>query len=70
MISYEPLWETMKRQGATTYTLREKFGMSHATVQRLQRNQPVTTETLDRLCDILDCELWDIVRYTPNKMQG
>ena len=28
MISYAPLWETMKRQGATTYTLQVKGGIS------------------------------------------
>ena len=28
MISYEPLWQTMKRHGATTYTLQAKAGIS------------------------------------------
>jgi len=37
MICYDPLWETMKKQQTTTYTLRVKHNMSHATVQRLQR---------------------------------
>ena len=38
MIRYTPLWETMKKRGTTTYTLRVKEGMSHATVQRLQKD--------------------------------
>ena len=41
--------------------------MSHATVQRLQRNEPVTTHTLNKLCEILDCELSDIAEYVPDK---
>ena len=28
MISYDPLWETMRRKGATTYTLQVKGGIS------------------------------------------
>lgn len=28
MIVYTPLWETMRRRGVTTYTLREKYRIS------------------------------------------
>ena len=66
-IDYTPLWETMKQKKVTTYTLRVKHEMSHATVQRLQRNEPVTTHTLNKLCEILDCELSDIAEYVPDK---
>ena len=51
----------------TTYTLRFKHGMSHATVQRLQADMPVSTHTLNRLCEILDCRLEDIAVYIPDK---
>ena len=63
MIRYDPLWKTMAKKKATTYTLRVTFGMSHATVQRLQSNLPVTTHTLDKLCKSLDCRL-EAVSYT------
>jgi DNA-binding Xre family transcriptional regulator len=53
----------MQEKGVTTYTLRVKHTMSHATVQRLQRNQPVSTITLNRLCEILDCPLSDIAEH-------
>ena len=67
MIRYTPLWETMKKRGTTTYTLRVKEGMSHATVQRLQKDLPVSTLTLDRLCSILNCRIEDVVEYVPEK---
>lgn len=67
MICYNPLWETMKKRQVTTYTLRVKHNMSHATVQRLQRNQPVSTHTLDKLCRILNCQLDDIAKYIPDE---
>ena len=66
MIRYTPLWKTMAEQGATTYTLRFKHGMSHATVQRLQADMPVSTHTLDKLCTILNCRVEDIIEYVPN----
>lgn len=63
MIRYDPLWRTMAERGVTTYTLRFKFGMSHATVQRLQSNMPVSTHTLNRLCAILHCPLDQVAEY-------
>ena len=65
VIRYDPLWKTMAKKKATTYTLRVIFGMSHATVQRLQSNLSVTTHTLDKLCKSLDCRLEDIAEYVP-----
>lgn len=69
MIVYEPLWRTMAAQNVTTYTLRFKHGMSHATVQRLQANMPVSTHTLNKLCTILDCPLQDIAEYIPDEQE-
>ena len=66
MICYDPLWKTMQAQNATTYTLRVKYNMSHATVQRLQTNQPVSTHTLDKLCRVLNCRLEDVAEYIPD----
>lgn len=63
MIVYTPLWETMKQKGVTTYTLREKWNMSGSTVQRLKKNMSVSTNTLDDLCELLDCELSDVARH-------
>ena len=63
MIRYAPLWKTMAEKGVTTYTLRFKCGMSHATVQRLQKDMPVSTHTLDRLCKILGCGLNGVAEY-------
>ncbi len=67
MIHYAPLWKTMAEQKVTTYTLRFKYGMSHATVQRLQADMPVSTHTLDKLCMILNCRLEDVAEYVPDK---
>ena len=66
MISYEPLWKTMEEKGATTYTLQVKGLISSSTIRRMKAGQSVSTNTLDALCRILSCELWDIIAYTPD----
>ncbi|MBQ0038588.1 MAG: helix-turn-helix transcriptional regulator [Clostridiales bacterium] len=67
MISYAPLWETMQRKKATTYTLQVKGEISSSTVRRLKAGESVSTNTLDALCRVLQCELDDIVQYVPDE---
>ena len=65
MISYAPLWRTMKQRGVSTYTLISQYGFSRGTPDRLKQTRNVTTNTLDDLCRILDCEIGDVVEYIP-----
>ena len=67
MISYEPLWRTMKERGATTYTLQVKGEISSSTIRRLKANESVSTNTLEALCKILNCALNDIIEYLPDE---
>ena len=70
MISYDPLWKTMKDRGATTYTLQVKGQISSSTIRRLKAGDSVSTNTLDALCKILQCDLTDIVLYLPDEVQN
>ena len=63
MIVYTPLWETMKEKGITTYTLINKYNISSSTINRLRHNQGVTTQLIDDLCTILDCNVEDIIKF-------
>lgn len=65
MISYDPLWATMERKKASTYTLQNKGGISSSTIRRLKAGESVSTNTLDALCNVLDCTLSEIVEYVP-----
>jgi len=67
MVSYERLWEMMKLRGATTYTLQVKGGISSSTVRRLKEGASVSTNTLDALCKILNCDIPDIIQYIPDE---
>ncbi len=63
MISYEPLYKTMKEKGITTYKLINTYGISRSLIDRLKHNKPITTVTLNDLCAILDCKIEDILLY-------
>ena len=64
MISYDPLWQTMKNQGVTTYTLIYKMGFSAYTITNLKRNKSITMNTMEKLCKMLQCTPNDIVEFT------
>ena len=61
---HDRLWNTMAKQGISQYRL-GTLGIGHATLSRLKNNQPVNTETIDKLCAILDCKIEDIAEYKP-----
>lgn len=70
MISYAPLWKTMKARGATTYTLQIKGQISSSTIRRIKANESVSTNTLEALCKILGCTINDVIEYLPDPHSG
>lgn len=66
MITYENFWITLKKKGETWYSLTKRYKISDNLLYRLKHDLPVNINTLDRLCDILDCDLPDIVTYRKN----
>ncbi len=64
MISYEPLWATMKERGITKYQIIYHWGISSNTLRRMGHGEPITSNTLNELCLILDCRVEDILQFT------
>lgn len=67
MIDYSPFWVTLKSSKETTYTLINKHRISSATIDKLRKNKPITTTTINDLCRILDCKIQDIAEYVPSE---
>lgn len=63
MIVFDRLWVTMKKKGVTQYRLIKEFGFSSGQLDRLRKNENVSTHTLNLLCGILNCRLEDIAEY-------
>ena len=63
MISYAPLYETLKRKNISTYKLINTYGISRSLINRLKHNKPISTVTLNDLCTFLDCGVEDILVY-------
>ena len=63
MISYEPLYKTLKTKGISTYKLINEYGISRSLLDRLKHNRPISTVTLNDLCQILHCKVEDVLIF-------
>lgn len=66
MISYAAFWNTLKRSGESTYSLIKDHHISSSTIDKLRKNKPLNTTTINDLCRILDCQVQDIMEYIPS----
>ncbi len=66
VIDYGPFWETLRSSNETTYTLINRHRISSSTIDKLRKNKPLNTTTINDLCRILDCRVEDVMRYLPS----
>ena len=69
MITFAPLWETMKQRRITTYALIKNYAFSRGTLDSLKHNRNITTATLNDLCHIPSCRVEDVLVYIPDETE-
>ncbi len=67
MITFEPLWATLERKKISQYSLIKDHGFSTGTLDALRKNKSVTLNTLNDLCNILQCDISDVIQFTMDK---
>ena len=65
MITYAPFYRTLKEKEISTYRLINYYNISRSMIDRIKHNRPLTTTTIDTLCEILNCRVEDILQYEP-----
>ena len=68
MISYEPLFQTMKEKHISSYGL-EKRGFPHSTYYAIKHGKGITTNSINQLCSILRCSVSDVVEYIEDSQE-
>lgn len=66
MIRYTVFWETLKKSEESTYTLIKNHHISSSTIDKLRKNRPLNTTTINDLCRILNCRVEDVMEYVPS----
>ncbi len=62
-ISYNKLWKLLIDKKMTAADLRRKADIAPNTLTRMKRDQEVTMQILERICEVLDVDFGDIVEY-------
>ena len=63
MISYKPLWKTMKEKNVSQYQLLQA-GIGNRVLDSLRNGKNINMLTLEKLCEIIGCTPNDIVEFT------
>ena len=62
MISYAPLWDTLEKKGYSTYWLLN-HGVDSKLLYNLKHDKNTTLLTIERICNILECDMNDVVTF-------
>lgn len=67
-ISFKKLLKIFDERHITSYVVRQNKIMSQQTFCALRRNSnsALSTTTIDRICQYLDCQPGDIMEYVPD----
>lgn len=65
-ISYNKLWKLLIDKKMTAADLRKQADIAPNTLTRIKKDQEVTMQVLERICDVLGTDFGEIVEYYPN----
>ena len=63
MIKYDKFWETLKSRNLTQYDLYTHYNFNRSLLDKLRNNRNIEIYTIDKLCNILRCNIEDIMTH-------
>ncbi|QJD83269.1 helix-turn-helix domain-containing protein [Cohnella herbarum] len=69
MISYKPLLKLLIDREIKKQDLLKMTGISSATMAKLNTNEYVSLEVIDKICSALNCQPGDLLEYIPERMK-
>lgn len=63
MITYKPLWKQLVDKKMNKTDFRKKIGISTGTLATMGKDKYIAMSIIDKICNILDCEIEDIIKY-------
>lgn len=68
--SYTPLWHMLVDRKMKKTELLHLAGINSAALTKMGKDEPVTMNTLDKLCSALNCRVEDIVVHVPGEVKS
>ena len=66
-VSYKKLFHLLIEKELTNAQLMERAGISANIITRLKRNAYVSMESIESICNVMECTVDDILEFVPEK---
>ena len=66
-IRYNRLWKKLIDENMMKIDLREKAGITTHALATLGKNEHVDTQVLEKICNVLHCNIQDIMEFVPDE---
>lgn len=67
MIKYDKLFSMLSAKGLSYTTFLRSNGFYSATTTKLKKNETINTDTINKLCKLLNCQPGDILEYVEDE---
>lgn len=64
-VSYKKLFHLMIEKGMTNAQLQQKAGFSANIITRLKRSGYISLESIESICQVMNCGVDDILEFIP-----
>ena len=65
-ISYNKLWKILIDKGMNKKDLKNATGISTSVIAKLGKGENINTDTLLKICGVLDCDIADVCEIVKN----
>lgn len=65
--SYNKLWKLLIDRSMTKSDLRKAIGISSSTMAKMGKGENVSLDVIDKICNLLNCKVEDILEHTGKK---
>ena len=66
-IRYNKLWKKLIDENMMNVDLRDQAGITTNALAKLGKNEHVSTQVLEKVCNVLHCEIQDIMEFVPDE---
>lgn len=63
--SYDNLWKILEDKKMTKEDLKKATGMSSATIAKLGKDETINMRSLEKICEVLECNVEDVIEFIP-----
>lgn len=67
MIVYNDILKRLYDNGWSSYRLKKEKVLPGGAIDRLREGRPITTETINTICNLCECQPGDLLSWVPDK---